>query len=161
MSIYRICMACGCALLLTALAEHSRAAAPLPSNAASATAAAREIEALADKVDQHLLLRLAEAKVQPAPRADDSEFIRRVYLDLVGRIPTVAEIRKFERDRSPDKRRKLIDQLLASPGYVKHFTNEWRALFMAEADSSFVGRYLVPGFENWLQKELSDNASYD
>src|SRR5438270_1614326 len=161
MSRYRVWIVCVSALFLSAHAPALRAATPAPGKDATANAASREVEAIAAKIDQHLAARLAESKVQPAPRADDAEFVRRAYLDIVGRIPTVREVRDFLKDKMPDKRRKLIDQLLASPGYVNHFTNEWRALFMAEADSSFIGRYLVPGFESWLKEELKKNAPYD
>src|SRR5207237_1613807 len=153
----------GGGLLATALARRALAAAPEPSKepAVGSSAAAREIEALAAKIDQHLAARQAEPKAQPAPVADDAEFIRRAYLDIIGRIPTVAEVRKFLGDKSKDKRRQLIDDLLKRPGYVSNFTNQWRSLLMAEADSSFVGRYLVPGFEDCLKRELARSAGYD
>jgi hypothetical protein len=160
MSKRGIGIVCG-GLLLAALAPCVRGATPLPGKDAAATAAAREVEVLAAKIDQQLLTRLAEAKVPPAPVADDSEFVRRAYLDVIGRIPTIHEVRTFLKDNAPDKRRKLIDRLLNSSGYVNHFTNEWRALYLAEADSTFIGRYLVPGFENWLREELKKNSSYD
>ncbi|HEV3448624.1 MAG TPA: DUF1553 domain-containing protein [Gemmataceae bacterium] len=163
MSKYPFWIVCGGALLLSLNARPVQAAAPAPSKeaAAAASAAARDIEALAAKIDQHLAARQAEAKAQAAPLADDSEFVRRAYLDIVGRIPTVAEVRKFLANKAKDKRRQLIDELLKRPGYVSNFTNQWRSLFMAEADSSFVGRYLVPGFEDWLKRELARDAGYD
>src|SRR5207244_8830955 len=88
-------------------------------------------------------------------------FLRRVCLDIAGHIPFVEEARTFLKDKKPDKRQHLVDELLKRNGYVNHFTNVWRALWMAEADTSFVGRYFVPGFENWLRQELGKNAGYD
>src|SRR5438445_4202769 len=163
MEKYRLWIVCAAALFATAHAQSLRAAAPTlgKESALAANAAAREIEALAAKIDQHLAASQASAKVQPATLADDAEFLRRAYLDIIGRVPSVTEARKFLNDKAPGKRRQLIDHLLASPGYVNHFTNEWRALFLAEANSTFIGRYLVPGFETWLKEELKKNAGYD
>src|SRR5262245_49970102 len=86
-------------------------------------AAARDAKALAEKIDQHIAKCWAETGVQPAPVADDAEFLRRVYLDLAGRIPSAAEARAFLEDRGPDKRAKLVEQLLTGPRYIVHFTN--------------------------------------
>ena len=132
-------------LLLAALAPTVLGATPLPGKDAAASAAAREVELLAARIDQQLLTRLAEAKIQPAPLADDGEFVRRAYIDVIGRIPTIHEVRTFLKNNSVDKRRKLIDRLLGSSGYVNHFTNEWRALYLAEACSCrSLGRF-APG----------------
>src|SRR5436309_10370636 len=73
---------------------------------------ALDAQALAARIDAHIARRWEEAKVVPAARADDAEFLRRIYLDLVGRIPTVAEIHEFLRDPASDKRRKKIESLL-------------------------------------------------
>ncbi len=69
--------------------------------------------------------------------SDDAEFLRRVYLDLAGRIPSVAEARMFLDDKRPNKRARLVDELLASPRYAAHFTNVWRALLLPEAGNNF------------------------
>ena len=76
----------------------------------------------------------AEAKVRPAARADDGEFLRRACLDLVGRIPTAAEARDFLDDPSPDKRVALVERLLDSPAYTARATELWRQLLLPEAD---------------------------
>src|SRR5262249_10640934 len=111
--------------------------------------------------DQHVAGRWAEAGVAPAPAADDAEFLRRVYLDLAGRIPSVAEARKFLDDKRPDKRLRLIEELLTGPRYVVHFTNVWRSLMIPEGNTSIQVRFAVPTFEAWLKKQLVKNAGYD
>src|SRR6266851_1505371 len=68
--------------------------------------------ALAAKIDEHLAKRWAEVKAPP-PRAEDAEFVRRAYLDLAGRIPSVAETRLFLADEQAERWQKLIDRLLA------------------------------------------------
>ena len=74
-------------------------------------------------------------------------FARRVHLDLTGCVPTVAAIRDFLADPAPDKRQKLVDRLLDSPQYARHFSTVWTSLFLPEADSNnhslFRGRLQV------------------
>ncbi len=142
-----------CAGLLVFLASPAPAADPGPAD--------RDARALAAKIDQYVAARWAEAKVQPAPPADDAEFLRRVTLDLAGRIPSVAEARAFLDDRSPDKRQRLVERLLASSRYVVHWTNVWRAAMLPEANPNLQTRFLAPSFEQWLRRELSRNAGYD
>src|SRR5947208_11116470 len=88
---------------------------------AAAADSARDAKALADKIDKIIAERWAKEKVTPAPAADDAEFLRRVTLDIAGRIPSVAEVRAFLDDKAPDKRAKAIERLLDGPAYVNHF----------------------------------------
>ncbi len=71
--------------------------------AAAAAPPADEVGALAARIDQLIETGYAEAKAKPAPLADDAEFVRRVYLDVAGRIPRVAEVHKFLDDKSPEQ----------------------------------------------------------
>jgi hypothetical protein len=120
-----------------------------------------EMQALAVKIDQLIDQRLDRTRFQPAPIADDSEFVRRIYLDLAGRIPSVQEARAFIEDKRADKRLRLIEKLLASPRYVAQFTNVWRALLIPEVGNNFQVRLQQGGFESWLKKRLASNAGYD
>ncbi len=82
-------------------------------------------EPLHRQIDRMIQARLPSA---PAPLADDAQFLRRVYLDLTGRIPTPQEARAFLADGSPEKRLRLIDQLLASPEFpwrMAHVLDDW------------------------------------
>ena len=85
-----------------------------------------DVAVLAARIDKFVDERLAEEKVPAAQVADDAEFMHRVYLDLTGRIPRVANAHRFLRDKVPDKRRQLVDELLRSGNHVNHFTNVWR-----------------------------------
>ena len=87
---------------------------------------------LAARIDAQLAARQQAVGATPSPLADDAEFLRRVYLDLAGRIPSVAEARSFLDDPAADKRRRLVDQLLKDPRHVEHFTNIWRQLLIPE-----------------------------
>ena len=81
-------------------------------------------------VDHYLDARLASAKVQPAPAADDANLIRRLTLDLVGRVPTPLEVQEFVASRAADKREKLVDRLIGSDAFTDHQVNEFDWLLM-------------------------------
>src|SRR5207247_1896391 len=141
---YPLLMALGCGAVLLAASRAGAAPGTVAGNALAAAAAAkaeqlaaaRDAQELAGKIDQALAARLAAAGVQPAPQADDATFLRRVYLDLAGRIPSVAEARAFLKDQAPDKRQRLVEKLLAGTAYINHFTNVWRAWMLPEADAA-------------------------
>ncbi len=147
------------AVLLTAC--YALRADPPVKQEAPAAPAPDAAQQLAAKIDHHVRARWKADGITPEPRADDAEFLRRVYLDLAGRIPAVSEVQTFLNDKAPDKRRRLVDRLLDGPAYVNHFTAVWRALLLPETNSNFELQYLSPGFEGWLQKQVADNVSYD
>ncbi|QDU50608.1 DUF1549 and DUF1553 domain-containing protein [Gimesia panareensis] len=116
---------------------------------------------LGHQIDQLITQARQQQQVQAAPRSTDAEFMRRVYLDLTGKIPPVAEVRQFLADSAPDKRERLIDRLLASPGFVVHFTSLWRNILIPEAGTDPLARQQVPEFEAWLRSQLQQDTSYD
>jgi hypothetical protein len=117
--------------------------------------------ALARRIDHHIGAGIAAVKAVPAPRAGDAEFVRRIYLDLAGRIPSVSEARAFLEDARPDKRERLIASLLDGPRYVTHFTRVWRSLLLPETSTNFQIRFQAGNFEAWLRKQVGRNAGYD
>lgn len=119
------------------------------------------IENVAAMIDGHISEALRRDEITPAPLADDAEFLRRVYLDLAGTIPPVAEVRRFLNDSDPQKRSKVVNDLLNSPRYVVHFTNVWRALLLPEAANDPRLRFQVEGFEAWLRTQLFEEVGYD
>lgn len=125
---------------------------------AAEPAGAGDARNLADRIDRILGERWAKENVKPAEAADDAEFLRRVYLDLTGRIPRAAEARAFLDDTTPDKRARLVEKLLDSPGYVTHFTNTWRGLMLPEANNL---RFLDFNFNAWVGRQVRDNVGYD
>ncbi|HWG46638.1 MAG TPA: DUF1549 and DUF1553 domain-containing protein [Gemmataceae bacterium] len=139
-------------------------AAPVWADAAPTDAAQRSREdarALAAKIDRFIAARLAAEKVTPAPVADDGAYLRRLSLDVIGRIPSVSETRRFLRDPGSIKREQSIERLLDSPGYVTNFSNIWRDLLLPEANADFQQRFLSANIERWLRKEFADNVPYD
>ena len=79
----------------------------------------------AAKVDSLVAANYKKFNVQPNPKTTDEQFVRRIYLDITGTIPTFAQTALFLSSKEPEKRSKLIDQLLGSDGYARHFFNYW------------------------------------
>lgn len=126
----------------------------------SLIAAEPRSQEVTETIDRWIEAGLKEAGVKAAPIADDAEFLRRVYLDLIGRIPTVAEARNFLDDSTVDRRSRVVDRLLESPEYARHFATVWRKTLLPQTDNAlFTG--LADGFEEWLRDELTRNTSYD
>jgi hypothetical protein len=141
-------------LCLALSASVSPAVAPPPGSPADDSAV------LARKIDRHISAGLEARKVVAAPLATDGEFARRVYLDLAGRIPRVSEVRAFLDDARPDKRRLLVEKLLAGPNYVNHFTNVWRAALLPNNNNEQV-QALNASIEAWVKPRVRDNTPYD
>ncbi len=136
-------------LLVTAIAPTAVQAAELPSPAE-----------VAARIDRHLEAAWTKAGVRPAPITGDSAFLRRASLDLIGRIPTVAETRAFLADSDSDKRAKLVDHLIDSGGHTRHMATYWRRAWVPQADTQEFAR-LADGFEAWIAVKLRDNTPYD
>ena len=101
---------------------------------------------------------LANKQALNAPSTDE-QFLRRIYLDAAGRVPTAAEASTFLASSAPDKRAKLIDELLFSPGYTMQMFN-WMADLLRVKDTFAKG---VPAFsfEDWLKARLSAGTPWD
>jgi hypothetical protein len=100
----------------------------LPASPPCAELQAPGDEPLHALIDRHIEARLNTADITPAAASSDEEFVRRVYLDLVGRIPTRAELRSFTSPSEPDKRASLVDRLLASDEFHRHLADQLNAL---------------------------------
>jgi hypothetical protein len=116
---------------------------------------------LAACIDQRLEAYWKINQIRPAPPADDAEFMRRISLDITGRIPRPADIHAFLADKNPNKRRQLIDRLLEEPRFAVHFANVWRAILIPETASNRDIAVFQPGFENWLKQRLRAGVPYD
>jgi hypothetical protein len=110
-------------------------------------------------IDAQILEKLQSAKVSPVGQADDAEFLRRVYLDLIGNIPTAKEAADFLDSKDPQKRAKLIDALLARPEFGSRLADIWTGM-MIPRDS--MNRRLTPKpLHDWLAKNFNDNVGWD
>src|SRR5262249_1009471 len=109
---------------------------------------------LPDVIDHYIDAKLKQAAVQPAPLADDATIVRRLFLDLIGRIPTMAEAQAYVGSKDPSKRAELIGRLLASPEYVCHAANEFDVLLRG-VDST------GPSVRPYLLATLAENRPWD
>ncbi|CAN5378188.1 hypothetical protein BH10PLA2_BH10PLA2_09510 [soil metagenome] len=115
----------------------------------------------ADTIDQLINIRLRELGVPPSPRADDAEFMRRVSLDITGRIPVSHDVREFLASSDPNKRARLIDELLASPRYATHQAALWGSALLSETSATPEARFFRTGFEAWLRQRFRANVGFD
>lgn len=106
---------------------------------------------------------LAAQGLQPNSPASDPVFVRRIYLDIIGRVPTRSETLAFLESREPNKRTQLIDRLLASDGYVSHHFNYWADLLRAKTELNGNGQSAPAGlaYGAWIKQSLRENKPYD
>jgi hypothetical protein len=96
-------------------------------------------QGITSQIDQRIALGYSKASIVPAEICTDEQFIRRLYLDIAGRIPTLAERESFILDRSVSKRLEWIDRLLASEDYVENFADTFDTLLMGRAARGKMG----------------------
>lgn len=112
------------------------------------------------RIDELIQARWQAVGATPAGPTTDEEFLRRVYLDLTGVVPPVADARAFLADTGPDKRARLVDALLESPAHATHMANTWRNV-MLPGSVSVEEMANVAGVQNWLRSQFIDNMRYD
>ncbi|HVY70774.1 MAG TPA: DUF1549 domain-containing protein [Verrucomicrobiae bacterium] len=110
-------------------------------------------------IDQQVFAKLKAMGMPPSGPCDDATFLRRVTVDIAGRLPTPEETNGFLADTNPAKRERWIDTLLASPGYADYFANKWSALLRNKrtAPNDARGNY---AFHAWLRESLRENRPY-
>lgn len=112
----------------------------------------------AARIDVLVNAGLEKAQQKPNPLASDEQFVRRIYLDIAGRIPTSAEALEFISDTSLSKRSKLIDQLLESDGYRSHLFNYFADMLRLADDANKVRYYT---YQDWLKGQIAANEPWD
>ena len=109
-------------------------------------------------VDRSVGGALLKRGIKPNKQTDDFVFVRRIYLDVAGRIPTDSEASDFLKDNDPEKRRKLIDKLLISDGYRSHLFN-WMADLLRHREK--LRRSNFNHYERWLKDQIAQNIPWD
>jgi len=117
----------------------------------------------ASTIDHYLFQAMAQANAAPAPLTNDFEFIRRVTLDLTGRIPAATQVTSFVADTAPDKRSKYIETLLASPQWVDKWTMYFGDFFQNNSRNTQIVRFTdgVAAFDSYIRNSLSSGKPYD
>ncbi len=110
-------------------------------------------------VDEPVLKKWKQLSLQPARLSSDTQFLRRVYLDLIGTLPTEEEIVGFVADTAPDKRSKTIDRLLERPEYVDFWVLKWGDLLRVTRNG--MGAKGMWKFHSWLRDSIQTDRPID
>jgi len=110
-------------------------------------------------IDEEINKQLRRLNLPPSPKSTDDDFVRRVYLDCLGALPTAAETRSFLDDKSPDKRDRLIDSLLARPEFVDYWTYKWSDVLMV--NGNLLRPDAVKSYYKWIRSHVDRNTPWD
>jgi hypothetical protein len=110
-------------------------------------------------IDEQVWTKLQSLGITPSPMADDAKFLRRVYLDIIGRLPTPEEVRAFLADGESAKRSRVVDELLRRPEYADHWAAKWADLL--RPNPYRVGIKAVMNYDAWIRESFRTNKPYD
>jgi hypothetical protein len=112
-----------------------------------------------NQIDRLLFEKQQQLQIVPSELCTDGEFLRRLYLDVLGILPTPEEARSFIQDPSPTKRDVMIDRVLQRDEYAHYWAIKWGDLLQIK--SSKLSSAGVAKFQEWLVRRLRDNQPYD
>jgi Protein of unknown function (DUF1549)/Protein of unknown function (DUF1553)/GHMP kinases C terminal len=110
-------------------------------------------------IDGLVYKKLRKLNVLPSETCDDADYLRRVYLDVIGTLPTPEETRRFLDDKRPDRRARLVDELLDRPEYADYWALKWADLL--RIDRQALGHKRAYGYYKWVRESLAENKPYD
>jgi hypothetical protein len=116
---------------------------------------------LRQTIDAEMKLAWTKEKIKPAGLASDATFLRRVFLDLVGTIPTYDEAKAFLDDADPAKRDKLVDRLLDDPRFATQQAHVWDLVLFGRRPGNIDAVRKRDGFQRWLADQFAKNVPYD
>ncbi len=148
----------GCSLPLLTFAIFYLAIFSVNSKADAKPWSAQDIQARSQQIDAFILEKLTDKQVLPEPLVDEKTDLRRLYLDLIGRIPSIDEATAYLESTDPQKRNQLIQQLLTSEGHVSHEYNHWADLLRIKSRMRN-----LPGqpYIDWVRNAFRENMPYD
>jgi hypothetical protein len=111
------------------------------------------------EIDRLVFAKLRRLRINPSETCDDATFLRRVCLDLCGRLPEPDEVRSFLADASADKRERLVDRLLGSPEFVDHWAMKWADRL--GCNQRFVGKIGAHKYFAWIRSQIAANVPED
>jgi hypothetical protein len=116
----------------------------------------------ARRIDELVGAGLKAKGIAPAAHCSDAVFVRRTYLDVIGRIPTAQEAKEFLEDKAPDRRAVLIDNLLAHRDFAEYWTMKWCDLLRVKSEFPInLWPNAVQAYHRWLRTAVRDNLPYD
>jgi hypothetical protein len=127
-------------------------------NAAEVSARSVSPDAIVEEINSQIRTAWKDNEVEPSPVADDSEWLRRVYLDIVGHIPPLDDVERFLADKDKAKRKKLVDRLLDDPGYTRNWTTIWTNLCIGQQTPRRVSR---EGMQKFFREAFAKNRPWN
>ncbi len=116
----------------------------------------------ANPIDTLNWAHLKHLGIPPSDLCSDQVFVRRVYLDTIGLLPTIAEARSFLEDTKPDKRARLIDALLVRPEFADRWTHKWCDLLRVKSEYPVrLWPKAVQAYHRWVRESIAQNKPYD
>jgi hypothetical protein len=121
----------------------------------------RQLKSYANYIDELIFKDLKSKKIQATREADTNTFVRRLYLTLIGRIPTKVELLEYINDRDSNRKDRLVQKLLNSEGYVNHQINWWSDMLRIQDRPQGLNINAGGIYREWLREALRDNKPYD
>jgi len=112
-----------------------------------------------NEIDELVQQKLVKLRLAPAPRCDDATYLRRVYLDIIGQLPTADDVRTFLADERDDKRARIVEDLLQRPEFPDVWAMTWAEVLRIEPDR--LEQKGVHIFTRWLREALRDGTPMD
>jgi hypothetical protein len=112
-------------------------------------------------IDDLVNLKLKQLRMDPSPRCSDEVFLRRLYIDLVGLAPTEEEYTAFVSSTDPDKRDKLIDELLTRKEFTEVWVSKWAEWLMMRSNNNVVSTKSIALYYTWLSEQIAKNVPLD
>lgn len=110
-------------------------------------------------IDELVFAKLLRLGLPPSASSDDTTFLRRVTIDVAGRLPTISEAEEFLADQREDKREQLVDRLLASEDYADWFANKWSSILRNKRKQG--NKHVSYSFHDWIREAIYQNKPYD
>ena len=114
------------------------------------------------RIDELVFARLKQLGIKPASLCSDAVFVRRVYLDLIGTLPTAKEAREFLDDKDPNKRRALVDRLLEREEFADYWAMKWSDVLRVKAEFPInLWPNAAQAYHRWIRSSIKENKPYD
>ena len=113
----------------------------------------------ANVIDELNLAQLERLHLAPSPPCDDATFLRRAFLDTIGRLPSPEEVHGYLTDRSPQRKERLIDLLLARPEFVDYWTYKWADILLVSGAK--LRPAAVTAYAEWIRDRVAENTPWD
>ena len=110
-------------------------------------------------IDEYVVAKLSELRLEPSPQCSDVVFVRRAFLDVIGTLPTPAEVREFLDDETEGKRDRLIESLLARPEFVDFWAYKWSDVLLVNGNK--LRPKGVKAYYEWIRNEIAENTPWD